>query len=362
MTTETAEKAITEYNVTTAALAKLKKELTGKKYDVTTTAGLDLAKLDRRGLVTLRTTLEAKRKEIKAPALAHCNLIDAEAKRITAEITALEKPIDDLIKAEEAKKEEERAEKARIAAEAQKVLDDKIIEIGKLPLKCIGMDSGQVTVFLSTLEARPFGAEFTNGTLERAEAAKAEAVLAIREMLTATIKAEEIAAEAKAEEEKQAAIREEQRIESERLAEIEQKRIEEQQAELAEQKRINDLEAARLKKLAEDEEARIAATRQKEQEAADKLRKEQEAIAAEQKRVQDETDAAEREKERLAAIESEKKRVEAVAKEKAAEKARKLAEAKCADSATAFKKIIEICTSAPADALAQIALIAEGNL
>ena len=67
-----------------------------------------------------RVSLEKLRVEIKAPALERTRLNDAEAKRITAELLAIEEPIDAVIKAEETRKAEEkaareRAEQARIA-------------------------------------------------------------------------------------------------------------------------------------------------------------------------------------------------------------------------------------------------------
>ncbi len=66
-----------------------------------------------------RTALETLRKEIKAPALERCRLIDDEAKRITAELLKIEEPIDTAIKAEEQRKEEEKAAKARAEAERE---------------------------------------------------------------------------------------------------------------------------------------------------------------------------------------------------------------------------------------------------
>jgi hypothetical protein len=60
------------------------------------------------------------RKSIKAPALAHCKLIDAEAQRITAELLKLEEPIDQQIKKRESELESEKA--AREAAEKARVI------------------------------------------------------------------------------------------------------------------------------------------------------------------------------------------------------------------------------------------------
>lgn len=371
--TKEANNEIAEYSVTTAALAKLKTELSGKKYAVDNATGMALAKFDRRGLVTLRTDLEKKRKEIKAPALAHCALIDNEAKRITLELRELEDPIDAQIKAQEEIEEAKRLEKAAIAAAAQKVLDDKIAEIGKLPLRCIGQTSDEITLFIAALDARPFGGEFTGETLARAEAAKEEAITAIRDMLAATVKAEEAAAVAKAEAEVAAAYEEQKRLERESAEKIQREANEKLQAELTEQKRVQDIEAARLKKLADDESARLAGERARfEAEKAEAEKKQaednriaaekQEAIDSENKRISDEAAAAQREIDRQAAIVAEQSRKDAEVKAKAAEKARKLAEAKCKDAATAFKKILDICNglSVPqADMLVEIALICE---
>jgi colicin import membrane protein len=113
---------IVEYSQTEAALADLASRYKGVLFDVTTPTGMSEAKRSRAEIRDYRVALEKKRVEIKAPALERCRLIDAEAKRITAELSALEDPIDSQIKVEERKKEEarlaaERAELARIEAE-----------------------------------------------------------------------------------------------------------------------------------------------------------------------------------------------------------------------------------------------------
>jgi hypothetical protein len=357
--------SIQEYSVTTAALAELRVRFEGAKYDVSTASGLETARKDRRELVALRTSLETKRKEIKEPALAHCKLIDEEAKRIKIEIEALEMPIDTIIKAEEARKEEEKAEKARQAAASQKVLDDKILEIGKLPLRCIGKNAEEIAAFVAALEAKEIGGEFTGKTRELAEAAKSEAIAEIHAILHTVVEAEKAEAERKAEQEAEAARLEAERVERERLAAIEREAIEKQQAELAEQKRLNDLEAERLAELSRAENARIEAARQVEQQAADKLKAEQEAAATEIKRQQDELAAKQREEELQSLLIAERKRIEAEKERKAAEKKAKLLGARCKDADTALVKILEICrdeTLDGCDALVHIALIAEAML
>lgn len=114
--------AIAEYSITEAALSDLAARHRGVVYDVTISAQMQAAKSARKEIRDYRTALEKKRVEIKGPALERCRLIDAEAKRITAELSALEDPIHDQITAEERRKEEgrlaaEKAELDRIMAE-----------------------------------------------------------------------------------------------------------------------------------------------------------------------------------------------------------------------------------------------------
>lgn len=115
--------AIGEYSKTEAALAALRESYKGVIYDVATAEGMTAARKGRAELRRWRVDLEEERVRIKAPALQRCRDIDSEAKRITAELSALEDPIDAQIKAEERRAEEvrtfaARAEQARLDAEA----------------------------------------------------------------------------------------------------------------------------------------------------------------------------------------------------------------------------------------------------
>lgn len=100
---------IAEYSQTASALSDLRHRFLGVAFNVSTTKGMDEAKKARQEVKGYRTALENKRKEIKAPALERCRLIDDEAKTITAALLEIEEPIDQQIKAEEARKEAEKA-------------------------------------------------------------------------------------------------------------------------------------------------------------------------------------------------------------------------------------------------------------
>lgn len=111
--------ALVEYSPVASALADLRRRFAGVAFDLSTTKGDKEARAARMDLVKLRTGLEAKRRELKTPALERSRLIDSEAKRITEEILRLEEPIDEQIKASEQAKEAERQAKA--AAEAARI-------------------------------------------------------------------------------------------------------------------------------------------------------------------------------------------------------------------------------------------------
>ena len=102
---------IAEYSATESALAELKTNLSGVIFDCTVPAEMKSAKEARQLCVKTRTGLEGVRKDIKAPALSHCQAIDSEARRITAQIYDLETPIDQQIKKEEKPRLQKRLKK-----------------------------------------------------------------------------------------------------------------------------------------------------------------------------------------------------------------------------------------------------------
>ena len=228
---------------TEAGLAELRSRLENVTYDVTTVKGLAVAKADRAEVRGLRTGLEAMRKSIKAPALAHCKLIDAEAKRITDELLKLETPIDEVIKLREAELEAERA--AREAAEKARVMaiTDRIAGIRQyIELAASSRTAARVDDLLTKLSLISLAdfAEFSDD----AAAAHMDAMKRVAEILTektdqeaeqARIKAEQEAAAAqlKAEREAFAAEQAKAKAEADRLATIAAAEAAEQAAKVA---------------------------------------------------------------------------------------------------------------------------------
>jgi hypothetical protein len=149
--------SIQAYSKTEAALATLRESYKDVVYDVTTSDGMRSAKEARAEIRTWRTDLEKERVKVKADALAHCKRVDAEAKRITKELEALEDPIDAQIKIEEGKKEAERKllEEVAAKAEAERVANAEaaVTAIKACLLEMVGKPAKIISEQIKAIEA-----------------------------------------------------------------------------------------------------------------------------------------------------------------------------------------------------------------
>jgi len=309
---------IVEYSETAAQLAALRQRMQAVVYDVSTTKGLDIARRDRRELVTLRTSLETKRKELKAPALERTRLIDAEAKRIEAEIVELEGPIDAQIKREEARREAEKEAKA--AAERQRVaaIHAKIDIFRRAVSDATGTPSTDIAAKRNALVATRFDADWPAQFEEFADEAKAardSAVIGLADLQDRVARQEAEAAQIEADRRELAELK---RLQEEQRQREEKARAEREAQERAEREARERAEAeARSAREAEERRQREAqeAKARAEREEADRLAAA--ARAEEEKRLQ-------AERERLAAERAELERQQRAIRE--AQEARERAE------------------------------------
>ncbi|HEV2540241.1 MAG TPA: DUF1351 domain-containing protein [Frateuria sp.] len=326
--------AIAEYTDTAAGLAELRQKHQGVVYDVTVPKQMKAAKEARAELRTLRTTLEKTRKEIKAPALERCRMIDEEAKRITAEIVALEEPIDIQIKAEEARAESERLQKLEAERLRVEAIQQKIQAIRDVPAGLVGKPSVIIAGQLAKLEAEQLDEEEF-----------AEFFDIGRDALDATIG------------------RVKQLLDAQRDHEAEQKRIEAERAELArlreeaEARRRADEEKAAAERAEQDRLAR----EQREREAAAQ-REREEAERAERQRQEDEARAAREEQERAEREEQERVRQQQEA-ELQAERERQAAEQRRLDEEAQRlqREREEAAVRAEAERVAKMSLVEAAN-
>lgn len=214
---------VAEYSTTAAALAALR-----EKYfvlpDANTTEGYEFIRTGIKELTGLRTKLEEARKREKAPYLQAGQIIDAEAKRITAELVQLEDPMKAAKKAVDDRVERERQE--RVAR-----LQVKVDAIKSMPGLVRGKSSAEISDMIDRCGEIDTSHDFFDLTKE-ATAAQQAALDELTQMLTDRLAFE---ASEKQREELEAQQAELQRKMDEQRAELERQRqeLEQQRRELA---------------------------------------------------------------------------------------------------------------------------------
>lgn len=345
---------IVELTAVEKGLAELRADLAGVEFDVTTTVGDKAARAARARCVSIRTGADGVYETWNKPMLTKQREMRGQVATIKTAVLEIEQPIDAQIKAQEAVRAAEKAERDRIEAErvaaAQRQIDvinhfavlaatsdaagiqelhDKLVEI-EPSLEVFGNRAGEAIQVrdktLSTL------ASLHAAAVAREEAARvlAEQQEALRQAQAAQAERERVAAAALAEQERVA--REAREAED---AQIAQQRQAEAAAARAQQEK-EDAERAAKQKLIDDANAAMAAELQRQQEEIEAARRaDQERRDAEARAVREAAEAAERERqavidaaaaEAAALAESERKRGEDAANEAARVQLRAAAE------------------------------------
>lgn len=286
------ELTIQEYSQTAAALNDLRDRYANVVFPVETTAGMKDASQARKELRDIRVGLEKMRKEIKAPALERCRLIDEEAKAITSALRELEDPIDEQIKAEEARREREKQERERIERERVAAIRAKLERIVSLPSECMNDDADTLEIEIAHLRMFEPGEDFAEFA-EEATNARDKSLAALEAIHARRV-----------EQDREAARLEAERAELERL-----------KAEAAERQRIEDerrqAEQAKIDAERAEVEAKLAAERAEiEAQRAELEKQKADAIRAEQE-LQESIERAERERAERERMERERQEAQA---------------------------------------------------
>lgn len=301
---------------------------------INTPSGMKAAIASRAAWRAPRLAVEQVRKEAKAPVLALGRAIDALAADLTTKLLAGEQHYDAQIKAEEARKEAEKAAKAKAEAERVERHTVRIGEIAAIAVGAARCTAAQLADHIAATERLEIGddfeefkpkaeatkaevltqlhglhaaaaereAEAARLAAEREELARLRAEQAKRDAEAAAARAEEErkAAEARAAQEREEAARraQEQRAHEERMRaerEAHEAEMRRQREALAEQERLATATRAEADRIArearEAEERRQMAAREEalrlEREAAEARRREEEARAEAEKRLHD---------------------------------------------------------------------------
>ena len=295
---ETIDMNVIKFDVTAAAIATLAKKYAGyEEKDLNDKVEFELVRVACSDLKKKRTSVEHRRKDLKADALAYGKKVDSAARDIKEKISAIEDPIAAKMKEFKEQQEIKRLEVIRLEEERIDIIVEKIASIKALPGGLIQSDSQTVAVSMTKLQAECesflWAAEFA----EKAEKAFTETISTLNELYAMKDKAEQADRLLAENEEKRKAE------EAERMKD-EEKRKAEEAAVLA-------VEQERLRKEREELDAELA-----------KMQAERDKLESDKAKIEQEKNAAELEKKRVAAAE-ESKRV-AAEKIKAEEEAAKL--------------------------------------
>lgn len=273
-------------------------------YDIKTTAGMATAIKHRAAFRDIRVASEKARKIRKAPILEIGKLLDSRQGEIESTLLPLETLFDEEIKAEEARKETEKA--AKLAAEQQRIAKIRTVidAMRNKSAEMVGKPSDEISAFADALSETPIAlTEFFEFSGE-AQVERDHAVKKLREMAAAQLAIEQAAIEtarqAEVERLERERVAEENRVEAKRLADLAAKI--EMQAQLARDRQaLADKRAREQRETAEAEQRianeRAAAAMREQQEAHERRMAEQ---RAELQRQQAEINAAREEQEQIA--------------------------------------------------------------
>lgn len=297
--------------------------------DVSTTAGMKAAIAARAAWKEPRIAVEKARKAAKAPVLELGKQIDAFAGTLELRLREGEDNYDSQIKAEESRKEAEKAARAEAERKRIAAIQDRIAnDITGAVRGAVGRSFSDISKILSDLGGGVIGSEFEEFQ-GQAQLAKDDAMDKLREMQADALAREQEAEHLKAEQEAEAARLAAEREELARLRaeQAERERVAEE-ARQAQERAAQEARAAEEKAQAEKLAAERAA--QEAELRAQREAHERELAAARdaQARADAEARAArEAEEQRLAAERAELRRQQEAAEAKAREERRKAEEA-----------------------------------
>lgn len=261
------ENMVVTYSVTLADIAKLAEEYKDIPEDLSIKKNYELVKSRAAKLRKFRTAVEARRKELKADALAWSRRVDSTAKELTEKILEIEEPIatakkDYDTKLEIEKREATLAEERRVDGIAERIAGIKALVEANISSTSDAIQEAINRAQSNIDEINDWAMEFADKALVTIE----ETIAKLTELHSLKLqqeKAEEIARiaeeeRARKEAEEQARREAEMKAEQERLAE-ERKKIEAERVEMERQRMAAEEQARIQREAAEKEASRLQA-------------------------------------------------------------------------------------------------------
>jgi len=236
-------KMLVEYNLTDDAIKKLSKQFANA--NINDDDGYKHVKAAISTIVSYRSGIEKRRKELKADSLDWGRKIDAEAKRITALLVEIETPLKALKDEAEAEAKRKKEEAAKIERERIEIIRNKISGFNARNMILVGKDSEQLADIISDINSVVISEDEYQEFASQAEGVLAASKGILKkeyddrvEFEAQQVKAAQEAAELKAQQDKIAA---------------EKKKLKEEQASMDAKRAELDRQKAEIEKEAEPE-------------------------------------------------------------------------------------------------------------
>jgi len=201
--------ALSELSAVEKGIAQLRADHGSTNYDITTPKGYKLATARRHAIREVRYKVPHVVKDRKAALKEIAEAVASEGERIIAVLKAIEDPHDEKILAEDKRKADEKAERERKEAERIAAHQERLDVLRGYVDLAKGQPSARIEAGIAAVEAIDIDPEAWEEFFDRAVAAKADTIVALREMKDAAKGAEDAKAEAdrvRAENEKRSRI------------------------------------------------------------------------------------------------------------------------------------------------------------
>lgn len=269
---------LVEYNVTDSKLNELEREYKNLTCSIEDRNSVKAVTAAIGTLRQLRTSVEVKRKELKADALEWGRKVDAEAKRITGRLLSLEEPLKEQKQLVDAEKQRLKEEQMKAEQERLKRIRIKIDGLNPA-LSLIGCRSDVIEDALQELRLVEITSEEFEDCMAEAQVKLRQGLKDVEQLLFKTLQQE-------AHERQLRQIQEKQKREKAELEEQLRKEKEEKERLQAEQDRILEEEREKARKEQAERDRLNAEIRAKEQAERDKqLAKERAEAQAQQEEL-----------------------------------------------------------------------------
>lgn len=246
---------IAEYSPMTKALALVREKYGATVFDYKTTAGLDEAKAARVEIREVRYSIQNAEKSVLVPyqdavkaAQARVTQVKEFGQKLKDDVLLIETPIDNAIKAEEKRRDDEKAAKAEVERLRVEGIQGKINHFRSVPSAYAARTAEDIAEVLARVKTSVVLPDDYAEFEAEATIARDNAIEQLETLHSAAVAREAAAAQLAAQQKELDELREKQRIADEEAEALRKQRAEEDRQRLADQQAELDRQREQLKK------------------------------------------------------------------------------------------------------------------